>query len=118
MADHRHNIPMPAHLGTQNAKAVLRIVVGDALDKTRQNLPARRFRLRPHVGVISVDRERLIVLALPSAYDSAPSSKATTSHESLMCSTSDIAEVANQRKPTKAPVAITQPGLRSRPTAL
>jgi hypothetical protein len=37
MADHRHDIPMPAHLGPQNAEAVLGIVVGDALDKARQN---------------------------------------------------------------------------------
>jgi hypothetical protein len=43
---------MPAHLGAENAEAVLGIVVGDALDKTRQNFPARRFGLRPHVGVI------------------------------------------------------------------
>jgi hypothetical protein len=52
MANHGHDIPMPAHLGAQNAEAVRGIVVGDALDKTRQNFPARRFRLRPHVGVI------------------------------------------------------------------
>jgi hypothetical protein len=40
MADHRHEIPMPAHLGAQNAEAVLGIVVGNALDKARQNLLA------------------------------------------------------------------------------
>ena len=28
---------MPAHLGAQNAEAVLGVVVGDALDKARQN---------------------------------------------------------------------------------
>jgi hypothetical protein len=44
---------MPAHLGAQNAEAILGIVVGDALDKARQNFPVRRFRLRPHVGIIS-----------------------------------------------------------------
>jgi hypothetical protein len=48
-----HDIPMPAHLGAQNAEAILGIVVGDALDKARQNFPVRRFRLRPHVGIIS-----------------------------------------------------------------
>ena len=37
MANHGHDIPMPAHLGAQNAEAVLGIVVGDALDKARQN---------------------------------------------------------------------------------
>jgi len=30
---------MPAHLGAQNAEAVLGIVVGDALDKARPELP-------------------------------------------------------------------------------
>ena len=29
--------PVPAHLGAENAEAVLGIVVGDALDKARQN---------------------------------------------------------------------------------
>ena len=53
--NHRHNIPVPAHLGAQNAKAVLGIVAGDALDKASQHFLGRRFRLRPHVGVISVD---------------------------------------------------------------
>jgi hypothetical protein len=32
-----HHVPMPAHLGAQNAEAVLGIVVGDALDEARQN---------------------------------------------------------------------------------
>ena len=35
--DHGHDIPMPPHLGAQNAEAVLGIVVGDALDEARQN---------------------------------------------------------------------------------
>src|SRR5580704_4615690 len=37
MADHRHEITMPASLRAQDAKAVLGIVVGDALDQTGQN---------------------------------------------------------------------------------
>jgi hypothetical protein len=37
MANHGHDISMPAHLGAQNAEAVLRIMVGDAFDKARQN---------------------------------------------------------------------------------
>jgi hypothetical protein len=37
VADDGHNVTMPAHLGAQNAEAVLGIVVGDALDKARQN---------------------------------------------------------------------------------
>ena len=37
MANHGHDIPMPAYLGAQNAEAVFGIVVGDALDKARQN---------------------------------------------------------------------------------
>src|SRR3984893_8251711 len=53
MADHRHDVSVPAHLGAQNAEAVLGIVVGDALDKARQNFRIRRFRLRPHIGIIS-----------------------------------------------------------------
>jgi hypothetical protein len=44
---------MPAHLGAENAEAVLGIVVGDALDKARQNFRIRRFRLGPHIGIIS-----------------------------------------------------------------
>jgi hypothetical protein len=36
--DYSHDVTMPAHLGAQNAEAVLGIVVGDALDKARQNL--------------------------------------------------------------------------------
>src|ERR1700730_7337034 len=55
MADHGHDVTMPAHLGAQNAEAVLGVVVGDALDKARQNFGIRRFRLRPHVAVISVN---------------------------------------------------------------
>jgi hypothetical protein len=34
---HGHDIPMPKHLGAQNAETVLGIVVGDALDQARQN---------------------------------------------------------------------------------
>jgi len=37
VSNYRHNIPMPAHLGAQNAESVLGIVVGDALDEARQN---------------------------------------------------------------------------------
>jgi hypothetical protein len=37
VSDYCHNIPMSAHLGTQNAESVLGIVVGDALDEARQN---------------------------------------------------------------------------------
>ena len=38
MPDYGHQIAMPACLGSQNAEAVLGIVVGDALDEARQNL--------------------------------------------------------------------------------
>jgi hypothetical protein len=41
---------MTAHLGAQNAKAILGIVVGDTLDKARQNFLGRCVRLRLHVG--------------------------------------------------------------------
>jgi hypothetical protein len=35
MADHGHDVTVPAYLGPQHAEAVLGIVVGDALDKAR-----------------------------------------------------------------------------------
>jgi hypothetical protein len=38
VADHRHEIPMPPRLRPQNAKPVLGIVKGDALDESRQHL--------------------------------------------------------------------------------
>ena len=38
MADNGHEITMPARLGPQNAKAILGIMVGDALDETGKNL--------------------------------------------------------------------------------
>ena len=34
MADHGHDITMPARLGPQDAKAIVAIMVGDALDET------------------------------------------------------------------------------------
>jgi hypothetical protein len=37
MADHGHDVPMPARLGAQNAEAIFGIVVGDALDEARQH---------------------------------------------------------------------------------
>jgi len=45
MADNGHNVTMPARLGTQDAKAILDIMVRDALDETSEHL-LRRF-LRP-----------------------------------------------------------------------
>jgi hypothetical protein len=38
MTDHGHDITMPGRLGPQHAKAVLGIMVRDALDKTGKNL--------------------------------------------------------------------------------
>src|SRR5271167_2361565 len=38
MADNGHDITMPARLGPQNAKAILSIMVRDALDETGKNL--------------------------------------------------------------------------------
>ena len=37
MPDHSHDIPMPPRLGAQDAEAIFRIVIGDALDEARQN---------------------------------------------------------------------------------
>src|SRR5690242_4442524 len=38
MADHSHDITMPARLGPQNAKTILGIMVRDALDEAGKNL--------------------------------------------------------------------------------
>jgi hypothetical protein len=50
MADNRHDITMPTRLGSQNAKAILGIMVRDALDETGKNLlrriPGRVFHGR------------------------------------------------------------------------
>jgi len=45
MADNGNDITMPARLGPQNAKAILDIMVRDALDETSEHI-LRRF-LRP-----------------------------------------------------------------------
>ena len=37
MANHGHDIPMPAYLGAQNAEAVLGVVIRDALDEAGQH---------------------------------------------------------------------------------
>jgi hypothetical protein len=38
MADNGHDITMPARLGPQNAKAILGIMISDALDETGKSL--------------------------------------------------------------------------------
>src|SRR5438552_5168446 len=38
MADHGHDLTMPARLDAQDAEAVLLVVVGDALDETGEHL--------------------------------------------------------------------------------
>jgi hypothetical protein len=38
VTNHGHDVTIPARLGTQNAKAILCVVVGDALDEARQHL--------------------------------------------------------------------------------
>jgi hypothetical protein len=40
MADKGHDITMPARLGSQNAKAILGVVVGDALVEAGKRLAA------------------------------------------------------------------------------
>jgi hypothetical protein len=37
MANYGHEVTMPTRLGAQNAKAILCVVVGDALDEARQH---------------------------------------------------------------------------------
>ena len=48
MADNGDDITMPARLGPQHAKAILDIMVRDALDEARQHFLGRRFRPRNH----------------------------------------------------------------------
>src|SRR5262249_15405248 len=67
--DDRYDIPMPAHLGAQNAEAVLGIVVGDAFDEAGQNFLVWRFRLRLHVVVISWTMRQLIVVEQEASFD-------------------------------------------------
>ena len=51
VANHRHDVTMPARLRTQNAKAILCVVVSDALyEARRQYFLACYFRLRLHVS--------------------------------------------------------------------
>ena len=59
MADNGHDITMPARLGSQNAKAVLGIMVRDALDETGKNF------LRLFLGRVFHGRyDRVTVLRL------------------------------------------------------
>ena len=39
VADHRDDVTMPARLGSQDAEAILGVVVGDALDEAGQGFP-------------------------------------------------------------------------------
>src|SRR6202795_4731445 len=47
VADDRDQVAVAARLDAQHAKAVFRVVEGDALDKAVQNLPGRWFQLGP-----------------------------------------------------------------------
>jgi len=57
MADNGHNVTMPARLGTQDAKAILDIMVRDALDDAGKNFLGSRLRLS-HMGYRSFARPR------------------------------------------------------------
>ena len=48
MANHGHNVAMAACFGAQNAKPILGVMVGYALDESRQHFSARRLRLLAH----------------------------------------------------------------------
>src|SRR5262249_5206493 len=48
MANHGHDVTMPARPGAQNTKTILGVVVGYSLDEARQHFLGRGFRLRPH----------------------------------------------------------------------
>src|SRR2546425_10349337 len=54
MANHGHDVTMPARPGAQNAKAVLGVVVGYSLDEARQHLTVGWFRLDLHQPRYSV----------------------------------------------------------------
>ena len=55
MADHRHQIAMAPSLDPQDAKAVVGVMEGDALDKTDQDFLERRFRLWAGLAVAAHD---------------------------------------------------------------
>jgi hypothetical protein len=48
MANHGHDVTMPARLGAQNAKAIFGVVVGNSLDEARQHLAVGWFGLDLH----------------------------------------------------------------------
>jgi hypothetical protein len=48
MANHGHDITMPARLSPQNAKAILDIMVGDPLDQPSEHLSMGWIGLRLH----------------------------------------------------------------------
>src|SRR5215470_16682045 len=48
IANHGHDVTMPARPGAQNAKTILDVVVGYSLDETRQYFLGRRLRLQTH----------------------------------------------------------------------
>ena len=50
MANHGHDVTMPARLGAQNAKTIFGVVVGYSLDEARQHFLGRRFRLARRFG--------------------------------------------------------------------
>src|SRR5262249_54578592 len=85
VTNHGHDVTIPARLGTQNAKAILCVVVGDALDEARQHLMVRCFRLRLHVSRALYPAELRVhrhLLKLPT--NSLPST--TRSRRTLSCS--------------------------------
>src|SRR6266487_3667302 len=50
MANHGHDVTMPARPGAQNTKTILGVVVGYSLDEARQHFLGRWFRLRTHAN--------------------------------------------------------------------
>src|SRR5262249_54138324 len=73
IANHGHDVTMPARLGAQNAKTVLGVVVGHSLDEACQHLAVGWFGLDIHEPRCSVRRVALaravyreILLILPA----------------------------------------------------
>src|SRR5262249_17475070 len=59
IANHGHDVTMPARLGAQNAKTVLGVVVGHSLDEACQHLTVGWFGLDIHEPRCSVRRVAL-----------------------------------------------------------
>ena len=76
MADDRHQIAMAPSLDPQDAKAVVGVMEGDALDKTDQDFLERRFRLWAWPGCggsrRAESRQRIVLQSSPVSVSRGP----------------------------------------------